>query len=722
MRGLLLLLLSSLLSATAAGAKKLNFFQISDLHLDTRYSEAGSVGRSCHLLDDVGVGLSPAGDYGCDAPLALVESAIRHMKTVNPHPDFILWSGDSSPHWFGQKAAPDIAYVTSNLKNITKLFRKYFDGSVPIVPALGNHDTSPPDHYPDPKVDKASSLPWYSQYIEEGSWGDLIPKGSQDDFKKCGFYVYPLDKVKFLVLNTNLYYYNEERLDGQDPCGQLEWLRKQLDEIADDEQAFVMAHVPPGYFERDLDVARPSFTIKNNTELSFDIMKRYVDIFTNKTNARKVTYHFYGHIHLDVFRLFMGNLHQAVGVGFVAPSVTPAVGWGFGNHTNGTSHGTNPSHRIYTYDTETRTMDDYVSYYLDLKEVNEAKGTQVPEAAAAAAGADRSARNSKFSAAFRKETRLRRAEPPLPVDNEDDNFTEAVTVDSTEEDVASTASAETVTATTPIAGSDNGTSEVANRAAEATTTTPSTTSTAATTTTTAVPLPDPSSPHSADLAKRWKKGYSAAAAFNSSDLSPKEMQGAYMDMVHHPEGPTFTQYFKHNTMFHEMVDGESCDEACHHDSMCAIAFLRVEDMKKCLGVTDEQMQQTGIDFEAETEKPAEPPNVVTDVLATTTTTAAPAPAVSIVTTAATTQKAPDEAVVVHDSPAKSELPSSGGGGDDGGTLSGVAIGFSVVLVLALAVGGLFLYRKVQSNRYRSQEFLLTDSIFRYDGYSHVDGP
>ena len=36
-------------------------------------------------------------------------------------------------------------------------------------------------------------------------------------------------------------------------------------------------------------------------------MKEYVDIFTNKTNAAKVTYHFYGHIHLDVLRLFMGR-------------------------------------------------------------------------------------------------------------------------------------------------------------------------------------------------------------------------------------------------------------------------------------------------------------------------------------------------------------------------------------------------------------------------------
>ena len=114
-------------------------------------------------------------------------------------------------------------------------------------------------------------------------------------------------QVKVLVLNNNLYYYNEAQLDGDDPCGQLEWLRGQLEGMAEDEQAFVLSHVPPGYFERDLDISRPTFTIKNHTDLSFRIMKEYVDIFANKTNARKVTYHFYGHIHLDVLRLFMGR-------------------------------------------------------------------------------------------------------------------------------------------------------------------------------------------------------------------------------------------------------------------------------------------------------------------------------------------------------------------------------------------------------------------------------
>ena len=41
-----------------------------------------------------------------------------------PCTDFILWSGDSSPHWHGVPGGPpDLKYVTSNLKNITKLLR-----------------------------------------------------------------------------------------------------------------------------------------------------------------------------------------------------------------------------------------------------------------------------------------------------------------------------------------------------------------------------------------------------------------------------------------------------------------------------------------------------------------------------------------------------------------------------------------------------------------------
>ena len=43
----------------------------------------------------------------------------------------------------------------------------------------------------------------------------------------------------------------------------------------------------------------------------------------------------------------------------------------------------------------------------------------------------------------------------------------------------------------------------------------------------------------AELASKWKRGYSAVEAFNATDLSPSSMQKAYVDMLQHPQSPTF---------------------------------------------------------------------------------------------------------------------------------------------------------------------------------------
>ena len=81
---------------------------------------------------------------------------------------------------------------------------------------------------------------------------------------------------------------------------------------------------------------------------------------------------------------------------------------------------------------------------------------------------------------------MRRAEPPLPVDEEQDHFTEAVPVDnSTESSVVSEDNQTTVepAAITTVPAAENVT-QVANRDAAA--------STEATTTKAPVPLPEPS--------------------------------------------------------------------------------------------------------------------------------------------------------------------------------------------------------------------------------------
>lgn len=60
--------------------------------------------------------------------------------------------------------------------------------------------------------------------------------------------------------------------------------------------------------------------------------------------------------------------------------------------------------------------------------------------------------------------------------------------------------------------------------------------------------------------------------------------------------------------------------------------------------------------------------------------------------------------------------------DDGAQVSPVGIFFGILLIAIVLVAVGFGYKKYRDNRYRNQEFLLTDSVFRYDGYSQLEEP
>merc|ERR1711935_494184 len=95
----------------------------------------------------------------------------------------------------------------------------------------------------------------------------------------------------------------------------------------------------------------PFFSNENYT-------KKYMDIITNKDNAKKIVAHFYGHTHTDSFKLFFDSKHkEPVGLAFIAPSITPLVY---------VRNGINPSFRSYDYDHVNRTIVSYNQYYLPL--------------------------------------------------------------------------------------------------------------------------------------------------------------------------------------------------------------------------------------------------------------------------------------------------------------------------------------------------------------------
>jgi len=55
-----------------------------------------------------------------------------------------------------------------------------------------------------------------------------------------------------------------------------------------------------------------------------------------------------------------------------------------------------------------------------------------------------------------------------------------------------------------------------------------------------------------------------------------------------------------------------------------------------------------------------------------------------------------------------------------GTVKGVGIFLGVASVAILMLIFFVAIRRFRANRYRNQEFLLTDSVFRYDGYNQLD--
>ena len=117
---------------------------------------------------------------------------------------------------------------------------------------------------------------------------DFIKDEAEFFNEHCGYYavrnrsLYDNMTQTFLVLNTNLYHpANMANVDKIDPCGQLKWLDQQLRGATDDERVFIVAHIPPGYFE--LWTEEPFFGDEGVTA-------KYLQIVGKRSNAQKFAF------------------------------------------------------------------------------------------------------------------------------------------------------------------------------------------------------------------------------------------------------------------------------------------------------------------------------------------------------------------------------------------------------------------------------------------------
>ncbi|OCT92068.1 acid sphingomyelinase-like phosphodiesterase 3b isoform X1 [Xenopus laevis] len=342
----LLLAGSVRLSSTERGY----FWHLTDLHLDPNYTVTSDPRKVCpsagdQLVTDAG----QWGNYLCDSPRVLINSSIYAMKSILPKPDFILWTGDDTPHVPNEQLGEEA--VLEIIKWLTNLIQQIFP-TTKVYSALGNHDFHP-----------KSQLPPHNNsiyYRISEFWSPWLKNESVISFQKGAYYSEELKDVgaagRMIVLNTNLYYdSNSLTANMKDPGDQFQWLEEQLNNAyLKGEKVYIVGHVPPGYFEKKRD--KPWFREEFN--------KRFIEIIQKHHGV--IQGQFFGHHHTDSFKMFYSESGTPISSMFIAPGVTP---WkttlpGVENGAN------NPGIRVVEYDRQNLQVFDIVTYYLNLTYAN----------------------------------------------------------------------------------------------------------------------------------------------------------------------------------------------------------------------------------------------------------------------------------------------------------------------------------------------------------------
>ncbi|KAM9851637.1 acid sphingomyelinase-like phosphodiesterase 3b [Aulostomus maculatus] len=328
-----------------------NFWHITDLHWDHTYNLSNAE-RVCDSSGKRPVAnAGKYGDYVCDSPWSLINSSIYAMKDILPDPDFIVWTGDDTPHIPNADLGEELVlHIISKLTDIIQLVFP----NTKVYSALGNHDYHPKSQLPP----GPSGI--YNKIAE--MWKDWLEPDSLKTFKKGGYYTEKLlnqTGFRMMVLNTNLYYdQNKLTQDMEDPAGQFSWADRVLAEAArDKEKVYIVGHVPPGFFEKKRD--KPWFMPQFN--------KQYLELI--RKHHAVILGQFFGHHHTDSFRMFYDLKNSPISTMFLSPGVTP-----WKTTLPGVVEGANnPGIRIFEYDTQTLLVKDVVTYYLNLTHANAAR-------------------------------------------------------------------------------------------------------------------------------------------------------------------------------------------------------------------------------------------------------------------------------------------------------------------------------------------------------------
>ncbi|KAL5291313.1 SMPDL3B family protein [Megaselia abdita] len=352
------------------------------------------------------------GDYMCDSPYSLLESATLAMKSrQGDNVEFILWTGDAlshSAHPFSEREKLDV------IRNITFLLGQTFSSQF-VFPVLGHED----------------SLSFH--HLAE-LWRQWLPTEAVQTFEKGGYYTIEQkrSRLRIIALNTNYmrmdpkysqshsaavkmrpgnggsyqdptgehkYYHRASSgrhhgyhdiysnggysshhhmngyhmgtvnghvngmgeqvsalsgIDSSESENQWSWFEGVLEKSRKNKEfVYIVGHIPPGSDERHIGSQQnghTTFTERNNARY-LKLIRKYSSIIQGQ---------FFGHLHSDSFRIIYDEKETPVSWIMASPSVSPRKG----------SLSNNPAMRLYKFETDSGQVLDYTQYYLDLDAAN----------------------------------------------------------------------------------------------------------------------------------------------------------------------------------------------------------------------------------------------------------------------------------------------------------------------------------------------------------------
>ena len=322
-------------------APTLKMIQLTDIHLDTKYIENGTV-----YCDEPVCCREPAstysrkksGKYGflgrCDASVELLESFMNKAYELNP--DFIIWTGDNSPH-NSKNASQNDNYEASII--VKNMLDEKFKNEIPIYPALGNHEKYPSDLY---IGDEAELLENYGQIFKDYFYEEQ----AFETFRKYGYYTekYKDTNLRIVVLNCLLCdTWNFYIIGGRHEAAKKEfiWLEEVLRQAEKNgEYVYLIDHFP----------INSNFQLTECAQRLRALLDRFDYIIRG---------FFSGHTHLDDISPVRTYFEPKpiININYIAPPLT-------------TYPGRNPSFRQFILDSNTKNVIDYQQYRLNLTDAN----------------------------------------------------------------------------------------------------------------------------------------------------------------------------------------------------------------------------------------------------------------------------------------------------------------------------------------------------------------